>query len=380
MASAAERILLVESDPDISQLIAQQALKPLGYDVKIVDQAAQAIQEALENPPDLIIANLNLPDLGGKDVLAAISAQGVIAPLVVIAQKGDERRAIQAFRLGAVDALLWPAKDAEVVRVVERAMQPTRSRRIRRQIYQELEAAQEELKLRARDLAAILSLSTDLSSSTDPRQLFGHLLETALQIAAADMAWFTVRDDRTRHFLLRAHRNLPPAWAKKLNQPLDDGLSSLVILSGRALTIQGQPMEKFKVAGLGKSAAVLPVKVKNEVLAVLIVIRKADVRIDKRVQTLLEALADFASIALLNSGLFRALQTSAAAVRLNEKNRIRLLESLEASVDRLESLRSGEAGELTRAQKEAVAAIRASLERIVRSAGKANAAVAQTED
>ncbi|MFH1185086.1 MAG: response regulator [Chloroflexota bacterium] len=380
MASTGERVLVVESDPVISDLIARQALKPLGYDVKVVSEAAQAIEEALENPPDLIIANLDLRDLGGKDVLAAISSQGVTAPVVVIAGKGEERRAIQAFRLGAADALLWPAKDAEIVRVVERSMQPTRSQRIRRQLYQQLEAAEEELKRRAGDLAAILSMGKALSSSTDQRQLFGRLLESAMQIAHADVAWFTVRDDRTRNYLLRAHRNLPPAWAGKLNQPLDDGLSSLVSISGQALAIHGQPIEKFKVAALGKSAAVLPVKVRDAVLGVLLVIRKADVEIDKDVQELLQALADFASISLLNTRLFKALEAAAAATRLNERNLARLLESLQVSIDGLKSLRSGDEGELTKEQKEAVTAVQAALECLARSAGTPGAAASPPAD
>src|SRR5512135_2251135 len=109
-----ERILIVESDPDISDLIARQALKPLGYDVRIVRDAAAAIAEALANPPDLVIANLALPDLSGKDLLAAFPSQGVQAPVVVIAERGEEKRVIDAFRLGATDAVMWPARDAEV--------------------------------------------------------------------------------------------------------------------------------------------------------------------------------------------------------------------------------------------------------------------------
>lgn len=380
MASSGERVLVVESDPDISDLIARQALRPLGYDVKVVHEAAQAIDEALKNPPDLIITNLDLPDLGGKDVLAAISSQGVTAPVVVIVGKGEEKRAIQAFRLGAADALLWPAKDAEIVRVVERSMQPTRSRRIRRQLYQQLDAAEEELKRRAGALDAILSMGKALSSSTDQRQLFSRLLESAIQVAHADMAWFTVRDDRTSNYLLRAQRNLPPAWAKKLNQPLDDGLSALVSLSGQALAIHGRPIEKFKVATLGKSAAVLPIKVREAILGVLVVIRKGDVEIDQRALELLGALADFASISLLNTRLFKALEAAAAATRLNEKNRAILLESLQELIERLNSLRSGDEGELTRGQKEAVTATQAALERLARSAGKPGAAASPPAD
>lgn len=365
-----ERILLVESDPDIVELIARQALKPLGYNVKVVDHAAQAIEDALKNPPDLIIANLDLPDLGGKDVLAALSSQGVSAPLVVIAEKGDERRAIQAFRLGAADALLLPAKDAEVVRVVERAIQPTRSRRIRRELYQQLEALRDELKRRARGVASLLTMTRAVSSSMEQRQLLGRLLESAIQIADADIAWLMVRQEQTGEYLLRAQRNLPAGWAKKLNQTLDDGLSSLVAVSGQTLIIHGRPLEKFRAAALGKSAAVVPVKVRNEVLAVLVLIRKQSVEVDKDSQTLLEAIADLTSISLLNAQLFMALESAGRASRNNQKDRVAFREVLQGLVDRLSAMESGDAGELTKSQRQTLGAMKASMHRLINPAGK----------
>src|SRR5512141_1297781 len=140
MAPSGERILIVESDPDISDVIARQALKPLGYATSVVAEAGAAIQQALDSPPDLIVANLTLPGLSGKDLLTALTSQGISAPLVVVARKGQEQSVIQAFRLGAVDALFWPAHDAKVVRVVERALQQTRETRAREQLGQQLDA------------------------------------------------------------------------------------------------------------------------------------------------------------------------------------------------------------------------------------------------
>jgi len=131
MTSSGEQVLIVESDPDISDLIGRQALQPLGYKVTVTGGAGAAIKLAIENHPDLILANLNLPGLSGKDLIAALTSQGITAPLVVIAEKGQEQSVIQSFRLGAVDAILWPARDAEVVRVVERALQQTRETRTR---------------------------------------------------------------------------------------------------------------------------------------------------------------------------------------------------------------------------------------------------------
>ena len=102
MSPSSERILIVENDPDISDLIARQALRPLGYDVRVVGEAASAIQQAAQAQPDLIVANLNLPGLSGKDLLTALSSQGVNAPLVVVAEKGQEQELVDTFARGKV--------------------------------------------------------------------------------------------------------------------------------------------------------------------------------------------------------------------------------------------------------------------------------------
>ncbi|MEJ5223057.1 MAG: response regulator, partial [Anaerolineales bacterium] len=93
----AERILVVESDPDISDLIARQTLQAAGYQVSVAGDAGAAIKMAIQNAPDLIVANLDLPGLSGKDLLVAFSSQGITVPFIVIAQKGNEAGVIQAF-------------------------------------------------------------------------------------------------------------------------------------------------------------------------------------------------------------------------------------------------------------------------------------------
>ncbi len=378
MGSSGERILIVESDPDISDLIARQALKPLGYATDVVTEASTAIQKALGTPPDLIIANLNLPGLSGKDLLTALASQGVTAPLIVVAEKGQEQGVIQAFRLGASDALFWPARDAEVVRVVERALQQTRETRVRQRLGRQLDATHQELEHRLHDLTTILDIGRAVVSVGDQRLILDRILEGAQQLSAADMAWLMVRDDKSGSYLLAAHRNLPPAWSKKLNLPLDDGISSLVALSGETLIIHGAPLEKFKVAGLGKSAAVLPLKVQKEVIGLLIVVRKADREIEKTSQTLLEAVADFACISLINARLFRAVEVASGSARLSDKNRNAMVESIkevireetQASLSSLESLLSGQSGPLTKEQQRALGVVQNSLQRLARTAEK----------
>jgi DNA-binding response OmpR family regulator len=311
MAANSERILVVENDPDISDMIARQALQPLGYQVSVASDASSAIGIAARSPNDLIIANLNLPGLSGKDLLVALNSQGLTAPFIVIAEKGDEHNVIQAFRLGAADYLLWPARDAEIVAVVERVIKQIRERRARRELDEQLTLTNQELQRRVRDLTTIFSVGRAVLSTTDQRALFDKLVEAAVVVSEADMGWITVRDEKNKAYLLTSQRNLPENWAKKLNQPLDDGVSTLVAMSGETLEIHGEPLKQFKISSLGRAAALVPIKVQKEVIGLLNVLRKNEKPFERGEQTLLEAIADYASISMVNAQLFRALsQTS----------------------------------------------------------------------
>jgi len=378
MASG-EQILIVESDPDIADLIGRQSLQPLGYQVTVLGDAASAIKFAIQTTPSLILANLNFfPGLSGKDMLAALSSQGVKSPVIVIAEKGQETDAIQAFRLGASDVIFWPVRDAEVVSVVERALRQTQESRERQKLDRQLKATNDELQRKLRDLNTILSVAKAVVSVTDQRVLFDMILESALQVADANICWLMLRDDRSKSYLLRAQRNLPESWAKKMNQPVDDGISSLVALSGESLVMSGLPLQKLKVSALGKSIGVIPIKIQSEVIGILIVVRKTNVEITRDAQNLLEAMADFASISLVNARLFHALEKTAENARTGEKYRHATLESVRASIRNevqvasypLNFVLTEMPGTLNPEQRQALQSVQVALQRLARSSEK----------
>jgi len=374
MVNTGERIVVVESDPDIGDLIARQALQPLGYQVTVVTSASAVMQQALQTPPDLLIANLNLTGLNAKDLLVALSAQGVDVPLVVIAEKGQEEDILQAFRVGAIDYLHWPARDVEVVSVVERALRMTREGRTRLRLDKQLKAVNAELQRKVSELTTIMDIGKAVVSITDQRRLFTRIVDGAVKVSRADLGWLLLHDETSKTFLLTAYRNLPDSWANKLNQPLEDGISSLVTLSGETLLIHGKPLEKFRVASLGKSAAVVPVKVHNEVIGLLLVLRKDERPFDRSDQTLLEAVVDYASISLVNARLFRALEKTAEAAHSGARQQNALLEAVRDAVREevraarypLNLLQSQKAGPLTDEQRRTLQTAQAALQRLAR--------------
>lgn len=325
-SSTRDRVLLVESDPVIGDLIGRQALQAVGYQVQVVSEAGAALAQALQWFPDVILIDLNLTGLSGKDLMVGLASQGVQTPIIILAQRGMEAALIQTFRLGASDYLLLPAREAEVVNAVQRVLQQVHERRDREKMDQQLQQANNDLQARVRELTTIFAFGKAMTSITDQSVLLQKILDGSMRITQADLGWFLLRDDIDRPFLVAAHRNTPASVAIRVNASWDDGISSLVAMSGEPLRIHGEPLKRFKISALGLSALIVPVKVQNKVIGLLIMLRREPAPFSLSDQHLLDALVDYASISLVNARLFKAvegraqsLQRMAESAQISEK-------------------------------------------------------------
>ncbi|MCC6147118.1 MAG: GAF domain-containing protein [Anaerolineaceae bacterium] len=309
MATATgERILVVENDAMIADLVARQALQSAGYQVTIVADSGAAISHALQFAPDMILADLDQPGLNARDLIVALSSRNVDIPVVVLAQKPSEGNILQSFRLGAADFILWPAREAEVINVVERVLGRVRERRERDRLARQLQQTNQELQQRVHELTTIFSIGKAVTSTTTPKLLFEKILEAAVHITKADLGWFQVKEDQGKLFVLAAQRGLPPSLLENLNKPWDDGISSLVAMSGEPLAISGDTLKRLKISSLGESALIVPVKAQKQIVALLVVMRKQARAFSASEQRLLEAAADYAAISLVNAALFRTVE------------------------------------------------------------------------
>jgi YesN/AraC family two-component response regulator len=77
---------------------------------------------------DVVLCDLNLPDISGLDVCRAMRQAGIVAPFVMITGFGTMQSALEAGRLGATGFLEKPLDIDEVVAVVEQQLSDRRSR------------------------------------------------------------------------------------------------------------------------------------------------------------------------------------------------------------------------------------------------------------
>jgi len=93
-------ILYIEDNPDNSLLV-QRALTARGYEVLWAANGASGIEQAEAHPPDLILLDINLPDIDGYEVARRLRAHDGLraVPIMAItanALKGDAEKALAA--------------------------------------------------------------------------------------------------------------------------------------------------------------------------------------------------------------------------------------------------------------------------------------------
>ena len=105
---AKEKVLIMEDRRENLVFLANQILRPNGYQVVTAGDGQAGLDKALSEHPDLIIMDFRMPKMTGIEVLQALNKAGKEIPVIVTTFHGSEELAIEAFRLGARDYLIKP--------------------------------------------------------------------------------------------------------------------------------------------------------------------------------------------------------------------------------------------------------------------------------
>ena len=119
------QLLLVEDDAAIRGALIR-ALTERGHAVASTPAAMDALRQILDTPPDLVLLDLGLPDLGGYEALRMIRAISAV-PVMVITARDEEPEIIRVLDAGADDYVIKPFGpgqiEARIRAVLRRASQ-----------------------------------------------------------------------------------------------------------------------------------------------------------------------------------------------------------------------------------------------------------------
>lgn len=127
-------ILLVDDEPTLVAVL-EPVFQAAGYLVTTAPDGASAIRLIDDEAPDVVLLDLGLPDMDGKDVIAGIRARSSV-PIIIISARHQEHEKVTALDLGADDYVNKPFEIGELMARIRAAVRRQSSLTVKPKRYQ----------------------------------------------------------------------------------------------------------------------------------------------------------------------------------------------------------------------------------------------------
>jgi DNA-binding response OmpR family regulator len=108
--SVSRKILLVDDDNDLREALAEQLMMMDEFDVYEADSGGNGLERAKEEMHDLVILDVGLPDMDGREVCRLMRRQGVKCPVIMLTAHVSDADQILGLDAGANDYVTKPFK------------------------------------------------------------------------------------------------------------------------------------------------------------------------------------------------------------------------------------------------------------------------------
>lgn len=314
---AGEKILIVDDRRENIVFLANDVLRPQGYEIITAMDGKKGLQKAVEEKPDLIITDMRMPKMNGDEMIRSLRETGHEMPVILTTFHGSERSAIQAFRAGATDYIIKPFTVDEILQAVERALalRPAPPR-VETQEETQVSSSQEILEQQMLKLSTLHDVGKTVTSLLDLETILSRTVEAAVYLSNAEEGHLMLVDPSSGELYLRVAWSHSGKRARRLRLKVSDSLTSQVVSTGKPIILKPPPSgsaeHKLKTGYLMKSLLAVPLKRVKEVIGVLSVgniINRAEFTEDDSRQ--LSILAEYATIAIKNARLYKRMQEQA---------------------------------------------------------------------
>ena len=162
MHSESETIMIVDDTPENLQILSAM-LRRQGYGVSAFPRGKMALAAAERKRPDLILLDINMPEMNGYEVCVAFKSKPALSeiPIIFISALSDTEEKVRAFKSGGIDYITKPFQMEEVYARVDTHLQLHRSREVMRQFNDQLkiQVADQVEEINRSQLAMIFALA-----------------------------------------------------------------------------------------------------------------------------------------------------------------------------------------------------------------------------
>ncbi|PWC62937.1 nodulation protein NolW [Azospirillum sp. TSH7] len=146
-------VLIVDDDAGMREAVVD-LLRSVGIESLAFGSTAELLAAAVPDRPGCLILDVRLPGLGGLEFQTRLDSLGIALPIVFMTGFADVPMSVRAMKAGAMDFLIKPFRDQDMLDAVEAAIARDRSRRRDRAAAMTVESLAATLTPREREVMA----------------------------------------------------------------------------------------------------------------------------------------------------------------------------------------------------------------------------------
>jgi FixJ family two-component response regulator len=173
-ASAQQPIVFVVDDDAPTRQALARLFDSVQLRVEVFASAQQFLQSQRPDVPGCLVLDVRLPGLSGLDFQTELTNADIRIPIVFITGHGDIPMSVRAMKAGAVDFLLKPFRDQDLLDAVASAIQRDQARRDGEKLISDVKARFSSLTPREREIMALVAsglLSKQIAAQIDVSEI-----------------------------------------------------------------------------------------------------------------------------------------------------------------------------------------------------------------
>jgi FixJ family two-component response regulator len=150
-------IAVIDDDDSVRRALAR-LLTASGYQVRTFASATEFLEGrlAVEDSPGCLLIDVRMPELGGLELQEVLTSAGSQSAIVFMTGHGDVQTGVKAMKSGAVDFLLKPFTDDDLLEAVQRALVRNAEMRVEHREVDELEHRAAKLTRREKEVCTLV--------------------------------------------------------------------------------------------------------------------------------------------------------------------------------------------------------------------------------
>ncbi len=323
---AEKPLVLVADDEKNAVLLLRRILEREGFRVDSAGDGVEALDKARKLRPDLILMDVQMPRMGGFEVVAQLredSATARIPVIFVTAAAREPSDVAHGLQLGADDYIRKPYNHHELT---ARAISKMRARQL-----------EDRLQRRSEELEALVRIGAEFNRRLAIHELAERITTITRDEFNAEHTELHLFDDAGKPLLyFDSARGLRPvAEAQALLE--GDTLVGRVVRSGEPVLIDGTDSSSLPGEGM-RSAVAAPLRHGGNLVGVLVVAYREAEHFGSSKLRMLRSISEQAALAVRNAQLHAALQSYAQNLESMVEERTRELRTAQAQLIQSEKL------------------------------------------